>query len=76
MYRDLKNKRNFGTLRRLTINTSLRVEEQDLEFTLACFSRRDKVDYRPVKRSEKRDNLENQLYQAGVLKAATRGSWT
>lgn len=46
----------------------LRVEEQDLEFTLACLSRRDKVDYRPVKKAKRETTLRTSCIRLGSWK--------
>lgn len=50
---------------KLTINISFRVEQQDLEFTLACFSRKDNMNYRYIRKAKERNNLENQAIELG-----------
>ena len=48
------------------INTSLRVGGQDLEFTLACFGRRDKVYYKLIKKAKKGTSLRTNCIMLGL----------
>lgn len=57
MCKDFLKKKKFGILEKRKINISFRVEQLDLEFILACFSRRDKMDCRFTRRATERNNL-------------------
>lgn len=50
MCKDFLRKKKFGILEELKINTSFKIEQLNLEFILASFSRKHKMDYRFIRK--------------------------